>query len=327
MPSKQGQPAILGGHPTKTVDVPICSVFLFLFLLGAIFHMTVFQVNRRRGHKFIPSVVTFGFCMSRIAANIVRIAWAVHPTSQGLAIAAQILVAAGVVLLFILNLLFTQRMLRATHPTIGWARPVSWTFKAVYIFIVICIIMVITVVVQSFNTTNPNTLRIDHDIQLAAVTYITVVSFLPLPLLVFILLFPNRLRRIESFGTGSWYSKIILVALTSILLCLGASFRAGTTWLPSRPAIDPPWYVHKACFYVFNFSLEITVVAAYLVGRIDRRFYVPDGSSKVRHYRPRAEVENESEGRRDSDEDLDGVVGDKEKQHQTNGDQMNGCHV
>lgn len=289
--------------------------------------MTVFQLNRRKGYKFIPSVVIFGFCMSRIAANVVRIAWAVHPTNQDLAIAAQILVAAGVILLFILNLLFTQRMLRATHPAIGWARPVSWAFKAAYILIVICIIMVIIVVVQSFNTTNTNTLRIDRDIQLAGITYMTVVSFLPLPLLVFIILFPSRLRRIESFGTGSWYSKLILVTLTSVLMCLGASFRAATTWEPSRPATNPPWYVHKACFYVFNFTLEIIVVATYLVGRIDLRFYVPDGSSKVRHYRPRNEMDNESEGRRDSDEELDGVLGDKEKRHPTNGSQMNGYHV
>lgn len=286
MASPNPPPAILGGYPKESVDIPISSVFLALFLLGAISHMTVFQINRRKGHKFIPSAVTFGFCMSRIAANSVRIAWAVHPANSGLAVAAQILVNAGVVLLFILNLLFVQRILRATLPRIGWSRPVSWAFKAAYILIVLAIVMVITVTIQSFNTDNPNTLRIDRDVQLAAITYIAVVSFLPLPILALVLLLRARgkLKAIQSFGAGSWLSKILIVAFSSILMCLGASFRAGTAWKPPRPATNPPWYDHKACFYVFNFTLEILVVSAFLIGRVDRRFHVPDGSSKVRHY-------------------------------------------
>lgn len=283
--SPKPPPAILGGYPTKNVDIPISSVFLALFLLGAVSHMTLFQINRRRSHKFVPSAVTFGFCMSRIAATSVRIAWAVHPTNSGLSIAAQILVNAGVVLLFILNLLFVQRILRACLPRIGWNMLVSWTFKAVYILIVCAIVMVITVTIQRFNTSDPNILRIDRDVQLAAVTYIAVISFLPLPILILtILCTGGNLKVIESFGAGSWKTKLFVVTVSSILMCLGASFRAGTAWKPSRPATDPPWYDHKACFYVFNFTLEIIVVFLFLIGRVDRRFHVPDGSSKVREY-------------------------------------------
>lgn len=282
---KPPPPAILGGYPTKNVDIPISSVFLALFLLGAISHMTLFQLNRRKSHKFVPSAVTFGFCMSRIAATSVRIAWAVHPTSSGLSIAAQILVNAGVVLLFILNLLYAQRILRACLPRVGWNKLVSWTFKLVYILIVCAIIMVITVTIQRFNTSNRNTLRIDRDIQLAAVTYIAVVSFLPLPILALtILITRGKLKAIETFGSGSWETKLLIITVSSTLMCLGASFRAGTAWKPSRPVTDPPWFVHKACFYVFNFTLEIIVVFLFLIGRFDRRFYVPDGSSKVKEY-------------------------------------------
>ena len=38
------------------LDVPITSVFLFLFILAAIGHMTIFQINKRQGHKFVMSV-------------------------------------------------------------------------------------------------------------------------------------------------------------------------------------------------------------------------------------------------------------------------------
>lgn len=276
--------ASLGGRPTKDLDIPISSVFLLLFLGAGVAHMTLFQRNRSRGHKFIPSAVTFGFCMSRLVANALRIAWACHPDNVRLAIAAEIFVAAGVLLLFILNLLFAQRMLRAAFPKFGWSRALSWMFKGLYVLTILCIAMVITVVVQSSYTLNANTHRIDRDVLLAGTTYFAVISFLPLPIVALVLLF-SRGRQIEPFGSGSWYAKGFTVLLAGTLLCLGASFRAGTSWMPPRPITDPAWYDSKACFYVFDFGIGWLVVIVFLLARVDQRFWVPSGSSKVRHYR------------------------------------------
>lgn len=277
--------AVVGGVPTVSVDVPICAVFIALFAVGAVSHMTLFRRNMSRGHKFIPSAATFGFCMARITANSLRIAWACHQQNTRLAIAAQVLVAAGVILLFILNLLYAQRMLRTAHPRVGWSRPVSLVFKALYILVVLSLAMLITVTVQSFYTLNNNTRRIDRDIQLYGSTYFTAISFLPFPILAYVVLAPRKGERIDNFGTGSWRSKILILCVTSFLLCLGASFRAGTSFKTPRPANNPAWYHHKACFYIFNFTLELLIVYIYLLGRVDQRFYVPDGSSKVKHYR------------------------------------------
>lgn len=246
--------------------------------------MTVFQRNRRRGHKFIPSAVTFGFCMSRIIANVIRIVWACYPTNVSLAIAAQIFVAAGVLLLFVLNLIYTQRVLRAAFPAFGWSRPLSYTFKVLYVLVVITIIMVITVVIQSMYTLNANTHRIDRDIQLYGLTYFAIVSFLPIPIILVTLIL-TRFRSVEHPGAGSWHTRAFIILLAGSLLCLGASFRAGTTWMNPRPVIDPAWYQSKACFYVFNFTIDWTVVMIFLVSRKDKRMWVPNGSSKVRHYR------------------------------------------
>ncbi|CAI7654239.1 unnamed protein product [Penicillium crustosum] len=253
--------ASVGGRPTIPLDVPICAVFLALFITGGACHMTLLRRNSAKGHKFIPSGATFGFCMSRIVANIMRIAWACHPTNARIAIAAQIFVAAGVLLLFVLNLLYVQRMFRAVYPVVGWSRSLSLAFKALYALVVVTIIMVITCVIQSSYTLNPNTLRIDRDIQLYGQTYFAIV------------------------GSGSWVAKVFIVGLAGSLLCLGASFRAGTSWMPPRPITDPAWYHSKACFYIFNFAIDISVVAIFFVGRVDQRFWVPNGSSKVRHYR------------------------------------------
>lgn len=278
------QSASLGGQPTKTLDIPISAVFLALFLAASAAHMTLFKRNKRQGHKFLPSAVIFGFCMSRVVATIMRIVWACHPTDVRVAIAAQIFVAAGIILLFILNLLFAQRMLRAAFPRLGWSTLLSWAFKMLYVLILVTIAMVITVVIQSLYTLNANTHRIDRDVQLAGLTFFAVISFLPLPLVLLALLFSQG-DRIEHFGSGSWAAKSCTVLVAGTLLCLGASFRAGTAWMQPRPVTDPAWYQSKACFYVFDFGIDWVVVMLFLVARVDRRFYVPDGSSRVRHYR------------------------------------------
>ena len=90
--------AAVGGLPTVGVDVPICSVFLVLFICGAAGNMTIFQLNKRRGHKFLMSGMLFGFCMARIVTQIMRIVWACYPTDVSVAIAATIFVAAGVLI-------------------------------------------------------------------------------------------------------------------------------------------------------------------------------------------------------------------------------------
>ena len=50
----------LGGPQEKKVDVPITSVFLVLFTIGAATNMTIFQLNQRKSHKFFFSTMLFG---------------------------------------------------------------------------------------------------------------------------------------------------------------------------------------------------------------------------------------------------------------------------
>ncbi|KAI2789314.1 hypothetical protein POX_d04800 [Penicillium oxalicum] len=276
--------AQLGGRPTVEVDVPICTILLVAFLSFGICHMVRFRRNLARGHKFIPSGATFGFCMSRVVANVMRIVWACYPNNVRVAIAASIFVAAGVLILFVLNLLFAQRMMRAAFPAWGWSQPVSWTYKGLYALVALSIIMLITAIVQNMYTLDPNTHRIDRDIQLYGVTFFAIVSFLPLPIVMLVYIFADE-NKVTPFGSGSWRAKALVILTAGTLLCLGASYRAGTTWMTPRPANDPPAYMHKACFYIFDFVLDLVVVAIFFFARVDQRFYIPDGSSKLRHYR------------------------------------------
>ncbi|KAL9026562.1 MAG: hypothetical protein Q9196_004793, partial [Gyalolechia fulgens] len=273
----------LGGVPTVHTDIPITAVFVFLFLCGAAAHMTILQLNKRRGHKFLMSGMMFGFCMARVTTCVMRIVWATRPKHIPIAIAAQIFVAAGVVLLFVVNLIFTQRIIRATHPHGGWHPFFSYLFKAIYVLIVISLIMLITANVQSFYTLNNNTRRIDRAIILYGQTFYAIISFLPFPLVIGGLIIPRKIR-VEKFGSGRFRSKIIILLSATFLLCLGACFRVGTNYKKPRPVNDPPKYYNKECFYIFNFVVEYIVIVLYLIVRVDLRFHVPNGSKRAGDY-------------------------------------------
>lgn len=274
----------LGGRLDESVDIPITSVFLALYIIGAIGHMLVFKNNMKRGHKFILTMLVFGFCMCRVVTCILRIASATRPTNIQLALAAQIFVAAGVLLIYVVNLIFAQRLIRAQHPRLGWSFRFGMFFKLTYVVVAFTLIMVITVTVQSFYTLSTNTRRIDRDVQLYCATFFAYVSFLPIPLTLLGLILPRK-KRLEKFGTGRWRSKIFVLLLGSFIVCLGASFRCATSYLDPVPIRQPlPSYFSRACFYVFNFTLEILVIYLYLIARIDKRFHIPNGAKGPGQY-------------------------------------------
>lgn len=245
--------------------------------------MTILQVNlRRKGKKFLMSGLLFGFCMARITACTMRLVWSTHLTNIAIAIAAQIFVAAGVIILFIVNLIFTQRIIRSSHPEFAWTKWFSLAFKLYYASVIVMLIALITCTVQSFYTLNTNTRRIDRDVQLVGATYFAVTAFLPIPLLTLNYLLP-RSSKVEKFGQGRHRTKVFFVLATATLLSLGAAFRAGTAYIP-RPSSDPAWYDSKACFYLFDFTIEVIVVYTYAIIRVDKRFHVPNGSKRAGDY-------------------------------------------
>lgn len=174
--------------------------------------------------------------------------------------------------------------MRARHPHIGWTKPFKILIPPVSVGLtVIGLIMVITVVIQTFYTLNPNTLRIDRDVQLAVLCWFTFVAFLPIPIVLAMLALPRR-TYIDKFGAGRFRTKIGLLLASSALLTLGAGFRCGTSFMPPVPRTATPWYFDKACFYVFDFTVEFLVVMLYLLVRVDRRFFVPDDAAGPGEY-------------------------------------------
>ncbi|KAL4879937.1 hypothetical protein BJY04DRAFT_192695 [Aspergillus karnatakaensis] len=285
---KRGSPypslvAGLGGHPSNIPDTPICAVFLVLYIAFAVTNMTIFQINLRRKHKFVLSAMLFGFSMARITTLVLRIAWANRPHNGRLAIAANIFVNAGVLLVYVINLILAQRILRAKQPHIGWHRIPRTGSKVFYWIIPAALIMVITAVVVSAYTLNPEVRAKCRDVQLTAMTYLLIFTVLPLLHIVPAYVLPRSADE-ESFGEGSMLAKAIIVALSTCMCILIAGFKSGATWSPPRPANNPAWYHSKSTFYVFNFMLEIMILCLLTFSRIDKRFYIPDGSTKPGDY-------------------------------------------
>ena len=268
----------IGGLPEVIPDIPISAVFLALYLTSAITNMTILQINLRRQHKFVISGALFGFSMSRIITFILRIIWALHQHNVRLAIAANIFVNAGVLVVYVVNLIFAQRILRARQPSLGWHPLISTILKVFYAGVGVALVLVIYSVVHSAYTLDLNILRITRDIQLAATTYLLVFTTLPIWLLVAAHFVLPESADAEKFGHGSRRAQVTINVLSTCICITIAGFKAGTAWMPPRPVTDPAWYHSKPAFYVFSFVLELLVLALLVLSRIDKRFHIPNGS-------------------------------------------------
>lgn len=257
------------------VDVPICAVFLALFLTSAACNLAIFFTNRRRGHKFLISWVLFVFSVIRIVTCSLRISWATSPTNSDLAIAAQVFNSAGVIIVYIVNMILAQRILRAKQPQIGWSKTFRLIFKLFCGLLIGTLIMGIVSLAMSTSTTSTETLKSLRTVSLASTTYITAITLLP-SLMLAIAFFTPATNQQEVFGVGSMSGKTLLALLSSCLAMGIAGFKTGTTWPTARLANNPAWYHSKAAFYCFNFMLEITILALFVIFRIDNRFHVPD---------------------------------------------------
>ncbi|EMC91525.1 hypothetical protein BAUCODRAFT_38635 [Baudoinia panamericana UAMH 10762] len=278
------QEQALGQTPTILPDAPICAVFLFLFILSGAGHMFLLKYNAHKGKKFIICGMLFGFCFTRIFANSCRIAWSAHPTNVRIGIASMVAVYAGIILLFLANLVFSQRIVRAQHPHFGWSKPFSVALPALFVIIIGTILTLIVAVIYSFYTLNAAALHRIRDIQIYGETLYAIVAFLPIPIVSISCLARRHpkirgMKPMDKFGDWSMRGKVVIVLVSAVFLSLGACWRCATLYLPINYTTGPhPWYFSKACFYLFNFTIEWCVVTAWIIVRIDRRFYVPDGA-------------------------------------------------
>lgn len=280
--------AIVGGEPSVAIDDPIAAVLLVLFLLSAGAHMAILRLNKQRNLKFVFSGMLFALCLLRSVSLVARIVWASYPKTVSAVIAASVMTQCGSVLIFIVNLFFAQRVLRAYHPRLGWHRGTGLVVWFLIACVLCCLVMAIVATVHTFYTLNKAARRADRAVQLFAGTYLACLAFLPVPV-VALAAVTNRSRRrhrhVEKFGEGRWRAKVGLLVFASLVATLGAAFRVAVNF-DGRPGSDPAWFLSRACYYGFNFVTDLVVSTAYLLARFDRRFVVPDGAHGPGDYSP-----------------------------------------
>ncbi|KAK3709500.1 hypothetical protein LTR37_010873 [Vermiconidia calcicola] len=281
----------LGGIPSITPDVPVNVIFLCLFLAAGASHFIIFRRNIAHHKKFAMNMMVTIFSLTRVLATCMRMAWACHPTNVHIGIAAAVFVYAGIVLLLLANLVFTERIIRAQHPNFGWTKPVLMGLPAIFAIAVATILCLVVAVLVSFYTLDPHSRHAARELQKYGSTMMAIIAFLPF---VFVGIstaarkHPNQMTKtMDKFGEGSMRAKVAIVLVSSAILTLGAGFRAGATLMRPVPVITTsnppipvptPWYLTKASFYIFNFTLEIIVCVLWLAVRIDKRFHTPDGA-------------------------------------------------
>lgn len=218
----------------------------------------------------------FTFSLIRAVALILRMAWASHPTNVRLSIAANIIGQAGTVLVFLMNLFFTQRIIRGYHPNFGWSTPYRVLHRFLVASVAMSLIMIIVATVQSFFTLDEVTRAADRKVQLFGSTYLAVLAFLPIPMVLLAIAIPRKYV-IEKFGTGSWRAKLFLLLFTATIMTMGAAFRAGTNFVP-RPLNNPAWYHTRGPYYAFNYVPDLIVTYLYLTTGFHKRFHIPNGA-------------------------------------------------
>ena len=181
--------------------------------------------------------------------------------------------------MFAVNVVFTQRILRAVHPKFGWHPVVSNAFLVIIISVPVVIINNIVFITIFFFTQNKNVGKVAHGFLLLGAVWTMLLSVFPILVIVIATTIPRAPgEKVEKFGSGRLRSKIIILVFASAILFAGAIARIASD-IQGRPADAPGKVNSTAVFYTTGFMLEIIVVIGYAVGRVDLRFWIPNGSS------------------------------------------------
>jgi hypothetical protein len=215
--------------------------------------------------------------MCRICTFTLRLIWSVKRTNVSIALASNIFVTAGTPILYVINLVFAHRIIRAQHPKLGWHKSLSFLARVIVVSIVaVLVLLIFAGITQSF-TTDLALRQKCRDMLLFGATFYTVIAMLPLPMILIGLILPRRIRT-EKFGKGRFRTKIVVLTTSTLLLTLRAVWGTTASYQTPVPRIQPiPWYYSKMAFYCVQLLPELLVVYLYAFVRVDRRFYTPTG--------------------------------------------------
>ena len=295
-----------GGVPTPQPDVGINITFLILFTICGVFNFETFWRNNKQQRLFafnaaitgkltmkLPLVAIAncisGFCSIRIIATSLRIAWAYDAENIHIAMAARIFIYSGTVILLVSNIWWTQRLIRAQHPSFGWSKGPSASIPIIVGVSIFTTLLMITGTCIQFYLSAARAQHAARCIQQYGDVLFAILAVSPIPILLISALAKTHpdLKDLneDNFGRHCIMRKVLVCLATALLLSIGALFRATIAFAPvAQVGTSAPWYYSKPCFYIFNFTLEILVVVFWMVVRIDKLFIIPNGAWGAHSY-------------------------------------------
>ncbi|KAK1773979.1 hypothetical protein QBC45DRAFT_59270 [Copromyces sp. CBS 386.78] len=271
--------AVLGGIPSDGVDIPICSVFIFLFGIAAAWHLfTYFAIDRRRlpAQRHFFAMMLFVFCMLRIVSLIMRIIWAAsvtdpHIPEQVVAVPARTFTTAGNTLIYILNFLMVRRLNR-DYALFG-SHPAPLRVCRFLVFATLaCLVMVITSLVDSYHVHTDFVAQQGRAVHLAALTMLTVLAFSPVIFAAVGHVFRDTGQISSSEEEKRRYKvRLWLVLASALLMTLDVGYECGVAYA-RRPVNRPGRWHHRAALYSSDYFLELLMVLIFALARVDGRF-------------------------------------------------------
>jgi hypothetical protein len=189
----------------------------------------------------------------------------------------------GILVVYIVVLLLSLRVFRATHPKLGWNRLLGKTLTVSYIFLAIALLLTVSFTILTYYTLNTTLKSVATWVQRGSILYMMCFNVMSIILLLLSILIPRAPDQ-ENFGRGSMVSKMFILGVALFFCVFIAGFRTGTAWSSPRPASNPAWYDTKSAFYIILFGLEIIIIYMFLFTRFDKTFWVPNGSCKAGDY-------------------------------------------
>lgn len=270
--------AQIGGLPTVADDVPPLSAFLIMFSASALASIWLIE-HHRRHHQHICTIaiILFLFSGERVLTCMLRLVWTYRLVHVSIAVAAQVFVQAGVLLLYLMNLLLVKRIWVERVPGVKLQHRLKIFLGLLSMCTVATLIMVIISIIISVYTLDQRTITSCRDIQRAGETYFVLFAMIPFPLLL-ISHCLSRDRSLQTMGfnppMAQTYTrrKMAVICLSTVLCLVNAGYKAGVVWMPIRSLLDPAWYHSRACLYAFVFGTELCILLLCFVARVDLMF-------------------------------------------------------
>ena len=211
-------------------------------------------------------MIIFLFAGERVPTCIMRIVWIFQPTSIEIAVASQILLQAGVVLLYLGNVIYVGAVIRAGTGRHTWLTILQVVLSTATLTAFVMGIASIAVEIYTLDERSRyNCLQLQRAVNI----YFVALAATPLGLLV-AAYFGHR-KRLFRVMKDTWFDAAI-VGATSLLCMLMSGFKAGVLWAPQRPLWSPAWYHSKSALYVLEFAPEVLLLGLYIMVRIEKRF-------------------------------------------------------